>query len=180
MHVIQKPDTPTSGSSVTSFLATRTSESTSPAACVAPNSCFSKCSACYTMLASGNTYSMKPGSVSGCTCYAATMVLSGAIINNAVATFADGSTSSVSANGCVVTVQTKMQGATCTSTYAVTTITGTSDCPSGAASCPSSTNSATQLISTYPSSANSGAASSPIVGMLFSVMISALVATKLV
>ncbi len=152
-----------SASAAETLLVTRTSLPSSPAACVQPDSCSSKCSACYTYSVSGNSATLTPGSVSGCTCYAATFGSSG------VATAADGSTSTTSINGCVATVQTQVQGATCTSTYAVTKITGSSTCPSGATTCPSSTYST--------SSANSAADGCSIVGMLFSVMAAALVAT---
>ncbi len=152
-----------SASAAETLLVTRTSLPSSPAACVQLNSCFTKCSACYTYSVSGNSATLTPGSVSGCTCYAATFGSSG------VATFGDGSAATVTVNGCVATVQTQAQGATCTSTYAVTKITGSGTCPPGATTCPSSTYST--------SSANSAADGCSIVGMLFSVMAAALVAT---
>jgi hypothetical protein len=125
---------PTTGSTAK---ATRTSVSSSPAACAA-TSCVSKCSACYTMSISGNTFTLKPGIVTGCTCSTGSVTIPGSgVVNNAIVTFQDGNTAKISnTGGCVWTVETTTQGATCTSSYAVI---GTQGCPSGTYSCPSST-----------------------------------------
>ncbi len=122
-----------STSAAETLLVTRTNLPSSPTACVQPNNSSSKCSTCYTYSASDNSATLTPGSVSGCTCYVATFGSSG------VATGGDGSTSTTSLNGCVATVQTQVQVVTCTSTYAVTKITGSGTCPSGETTCPSST-----------------------------------------
>ena len=113
-------------------LATRTG--VSPSSCVAPSSCSYQCSASYTISspASGNTMSLTPGSVSGCTCYTGTGTIpNSGVLSSTTFTFQDGSTAALTSSTCQVSVVATTQGVTCTGTYAIT---GSSACPAASSS----------------------------------------------
>ncbi len=104
---------------------------------VPPDSCFYKCSACYTVVISGTAFTMTPGSVSGCTCFTGTGTIPLDYTGgNLVANFPDGISVAVSSTVCTATMQTMVNGNSCTGTYTTTKINGNSICPSGAATCP--------------------------------------------
>jgi hypothetical protein len=124
--------TSTPSSSGYTALASRTS--VSPSSCIAPSSCSYQCSASYTISlpASGNTMTLTPGSVSGCTCYTGTGTIpNSGVLSGTTFTFQDGSTAALTSSTCQVSVVATTQGVTCTGTYAIT---GSSACPASSSS----------------------------------------------